>query len=240
MIKKFIELVRENRRNQKEIIRYAKELNWANVYHDSIRGKDWLEKLPLNVGRWGCNYAFFYVLNRILTDYAPKNILEMGLGESSKFVSSFLDKELLETKHLVIEQDEKFKSSFINNNKIHSKTVIQICPIKIGENKGYQTITYQNFDKIVNEKFDLYMVDGPTGSRNYSRFDLVKIAESLGPEDEFIIIVDDYQRIGERETVKCMTDIFKKNGIQFYELGFSGVKEILVVVTEKYKGVSTF
>ncbi len=44
MIKKFIELVRENRRNQKEIIRYAKELNWANVYHDSIRGKDWLEK----------------------------------------------------------------------------------------------------------------------------------------------------------------------------------------------------
>jgi len=174
MIKKFIEIVRENRRNQKEIIRYSKELNWANVYHDSIRGKDWLEKLPLNVGRWGCNYAFFYVLNRILTDYAPKNILEMGLGESSKFVSSFLDKKLLETKHVVIEQDEKFKSSYINNNKIHPKTVIKVCPIKIEENKGYQTITYQNFDQIVNKKFDLYLVDGPTGTGNYSRYDLVK------------------------------------------------------------------
>lgn len=193
--------------------------------------KDWLEKLPLNVERWGYNYAFFYVLNRILTDYALKNILEMGLGESSKFVSSFLDVELLETKHVVIEPDEKFKGLYLSNNKIHPRSVIKVCPIKIEEYKGYQTITYNNFD--------LNLVDGPTGSSNYSRYDLVKIAENLDLEDEFIL-VDDYPRIGEQEPVKCMTDIFKKKGIQFYKISFSGVKQFLVVITQKYKGISTF
>ncbi len=84
------------------------------------------------------------------------------------------------------------------------------------------------------------MVDGPTGTRNYSRYDFVKIAESLDAEDEFIIIVNDYKRIREQETVKCMTDIFKNKGIQSYEIGFSGLKQFLVIATEKYKGISIF
>ena len=31
--------------------------------------KEWLEKTPLNIGRWAGNYAFFYVLNGF---YRPK------------------------------------------------------------------------------------------------------------------------------------------------------------------------
>ena len=35
----------------KENLLQTKELEWAHIYHDSIRGKEWLENLPLNVGR---------------------------------------------------------------------------------------------------------------------------------------------------------------------------------------------
>lgn len=35
------------------------ELTWANVYHDSISHKPWLQALGLNVGRWAGGYSFF-------------------------------------------------------------------------------------------------------------------------------------------------------------------------------------
>ena len=44
---------------------HTKEIEWAHIYHDSIRGKKPIEELGLNIGRWAGNYSFFYVLNRI-------------------------------------------------------------------------------------------------------------------------------------------------------------------------------
>src|SRR5688572_19322082 len=120
MVRKFLELIRENRRNQKEILRYSKEIYWASIYRDSIKGKDWLENMPLNVGRWGCDYAFFYLMNRILSDFSPKLILELGLGESSKFISSFLNRELPDSQHFVLEQDENWKELYLKNNQMFS------------------------------------------------------------------------------------------------------------------------
>jgi hypothetical protein len=90
MISKIKALIKENRNNHLMNSMLLKDLEWANIYRDSIRGKEWLEKLPLNVGRAAVNYNFFYVLNRILNDYKPNRILEFGLGESSKFISTYI------------------------------------------------------------------------------------------------------------------------------------------------------
>jgi hypothetical protein len=38
---------------------WLKELDWANVYHDSIRGKSYIENLSLNIGRWLVITLFF-------------------------------------------------------------------------------------------------------------------------------------------------------------------------------------
>ena len=108
------------KKDKKDNIAYLKELHWAHIYHDSIRGKVWLENQPLNIGRWAGNYAFFYLLNRILSDVKPKSILEFGLGESTKFISCFLKNELTETKHIVVENDKKWIEFFNFNYKIKS------------------------------------------------------------------------------------------------------------------------
>jgi len=84
MIKKIKELIKENRANNNKIYLQTKELEWANIFHDSIRGKKHIDDLGLNIGRWAGSYPFFYVLNRILSDYCPSSILEFGLAESSK------------------------------------------------------------------------------------------------------------------------------------------------------------
>lgn len=240
MIKKIIELIRENRRNQKEIIRYSRELNWANIFHDSIKGKEWLDGLSLNVGRWGSNYAFFYIINRILTDFRPTTILEFGLGESTKFISLFLEAKNQSCRHLVLEQDENWRNTYLKNNKIYAPSEIKICGVREVKFKGYKTFRINNLDEILVDKFDLYVIDGPIGSKHYSRYDLMNIAESLHAGDEFIIIIDDYQRIGEKETVEVMMQIFEKKKLKVYKIGFSGIKELLVITTSKYKYISTF
>src|SRR5688500_5133211 len=82
------------------------ELEWAHIFHDTIKDKKWLRNLGISPGRWAGNYSFLYVLVKILSEYKPKKIIEFGLGESSKIVSSFLNNELQNSTHLIVEQDE--------------------------------------------------------------------------------------------------------------------------------------
>ena len=46
---------------QKQNLLLTQELEWAHVFHDSIKGKPWLENLSLNIGRWAGSYSFFYI-----------------------------------------------------------------------------------------------------------------------------------------------------------------------------------
>ncbi len=132
-IKKFLGI---DYRNQ--ILRYNMELRWAHVYHDSIRDKEYMSKLPLNIGRWAGSYAFFYVLNRILSDYKPKEILELGLGESSKVISTYLDNYLIESSHTIIEQDDSWKDSFNERFKLSTRSNIHILPLQKKNVKGFE------------------------------------------------------------------------------------------------------
>lgn len=235
ILKRINALIQENRDNQNKIYLQTQELEWASVYHDSIRGNKWLEELPLNIGRWAGNYSFFYVLNRILKDFKPKSILELGLGESTKFISTYLDNYLTNTNHLVIEQDENWKNLFVNNFKLSQNSKILISPLMKMEIKGFETNLYQNLDQITSEEYDLYLVDGPLGSANYSRYDIVLLAGQFKSEDQFIIVIDDYDRQGERETVMDLRRVLKKRNILFFENVYTGNKSVMVIATENYK-----
>jgi hypothetical protein len=240
MIKKIKNLIQESKDNQNKILQQVHELEWAQVYHDSIRGKKWLEDLPLNIGRWAGNYSFFYVLNRILNDYKPKSILELGLGESTKFISTYLNHYLVDSKHLVIEQDENWKNIFTERFSLSPYTEIVICPLDKVIVKGFETNSYQNLGLMITKKFDLYLVDGPFGSSRYSRYDIMSIADSFNPQDQFIIIMDDYNRKGEKDTVADLLILLKRKGINIFYNSYSGNKSVFVIVTEKYKFATSF
>lgn len=239
MMKKIRRLIVENRLLHKKNNRLLRELDWSNVYHDSIRGKIWLEGLPLNIGRWAGSYSFFYILNRILNDFKPNKILELGLGESSKFISAYMDNYLLESKHLIIEQDNAWKDIFENSFKLSLKSKIKICPLEIKQIHGHQVKSYGNFDKVILNKFDLYIIDGPHGSENFSRFEIVRLMEVAKENDEFVIVFDDYQRKGEQQTINVLLELFKSKNIKIYQNSYFGNKTVHVIGTEKYKYIQT-
>lgn len=217
-----------------------KELEWAHIYHDSIRGKKWLQDLPINVGRWAGNYSFFYVLSRILAEYYPKSIIEFGLGESSKMISTYIDNYLKESQHLIIEQSQEWADAFNTNFRLSDNSKIKVFNMLVKQVKGKYTNGYEGIEKLKNEKFDLYIVDGPFGSKNYSRYDIVSLVSTLTSDDEFIIIIDDYQRKGEQQTTEDIDEIFKSKNICIHKKVYEGNKSSIVLATNKYKFAASF
>jgi hypothetical protein len=236
-MKKFIKLIYYKIFPKKIYMNQLKEIEWANVYSDSIRGKENLESLSLNIGRWAGNYSFFYILNRILSDFKIKAILEFGLGESSKFISKSIENYNHDCKHIVIEHNsdwiEHFNSIFkLNTNSKIVKSILG--EIKI---KNHISYSYIDLDKIidVNDRYDLYIIDGPFGSDRYSRFDIIKFINNFKVNDEFIILFDDVNRKGESDSVNEILKILRQKGIIIYTNIYIGNKSNMIIATEKYK-----
>ncbi|MBW4360362.1 hypothetical protein [Flavobacterium taihuense] len=242
MINKIKSIINEFRVNNKqirlklsELESQNRELEWAHIYHDSIRGKKWIEELPLNVGRWAGNYSFFYVLNRILSDYMPEKILDLGLGESSKFISAYIENYLFESSHIIVEQDKNWIDSFQERFKLSTNSKIIHCPIAVKEVNGFNVKLYQDFNEKIIEKFDLYIIDGPFGSERFSRYDIISLVERITEDDQFIIIMDDTDRKGERDTLNEIKKLLSSKEINYYIGEYTGNKIVTIIASEKYK-----
>lgn len=231
-------LFRKSKQDYDSISDDLSELLWANIYHDTINGKNWLKNVSISPYDMAINYSMLYLLTRLFSDFNIVNILEFGLGQSSKFINAYLNDCENEILHEVIEHDIEWINFFIC--KLNSKSKIIKLNI-ISEKFQNQTIqTYDNLLNIIKPNYDLYLIDGPNGLPNYSRFDICKIAENFNKDDQFIIIMDDYQRPGEKETIEVLKSILSRKNIMYNFKIFKGNKAQFLLVTEKYKFAMTF
>jgi hypothetical protein len=228
-------LLKESVRFQAESLSLSREIEWAHIYHDSIRGKDFIQNLGLNVGRWAGNYSFFYILNRILSDYRPKRILDLGLGESSKFISTYLTNYLTDSHHTIVEQNLDWIKVFSERFLLCERSRIIHCPMIETQLNGFPTLSYQNFEEKVTGEFDLFIVDGPFGSDRFSRFDIVSLVKKFEKGKEFILIVDDSHREGEQDTVLELCSILSTKEIEYFRGDYAGVKQNTILATGKYR-----
>jgi hypothetical protein len=215
------------------------ELLWANIFHDSIKGT-WADKQALNIGRWAGNYSFFYILFRILNDYKPKNVLEFGLGESTKLISKYIASNTVFGKHVIIEQDKNWRDIYLNNNILPENSSIKVMPIIQKTHKGMIYDGYKNIDVLESSNFDFYLIDGPFGSENFSRFDIYTILKENTLSDDFIILFDDYHRLGEKQTVYEVLELLESKNIKVFTKSYTGIKSVFVIATQKYKYATSF
>ncbi|TXE05839.1 hypothetical protein ES711_14845 [Gelidibacter salicanalis] len=239
MIKRIKALIQENRISHKNTRLLLQEQNWAHVFHDSIRGVDYLENLPLNIGRYAGGYAFFYLLHRILRDHKPKSILEFGLGESSKFVSTYINNYLPQTTYLIIEHNQEWLDVFNSQFQLPVTTQVAICPLILKDVKGYESNHYQNLKTVISQPYNLYIIDGPNGSERYSRYDIIETILRLGKSDDFIILLDDCNRKGEQDTLKDILKYFKTENIKVHYGTYQGQKTVVVIASAKYQFINS-
>lgn len=211
---------------------------WSSVFNSATTGSEWFSNKPLNVGRWAANYSFLYILFRTLNEIKPENILELGLGETTKMIQAYKERHNQHAFCCSIEQSRKWIEQKRRNGISSQSIEIKQVNVKQIHVKGFESLAYDELPKALRntrKKFDLVIIDGPWGSDNYSRYNIIElVAEKLLNED-FIIIFDDVDRIGEQQTLDDLQLALKENAYHF-TIGFLyGAKSQAIIASEKYE-----
>ena len=207
------------------------ELIYAKVWDDTKRGLSWCDRLlSLSPGRYAVGYNYLYVMTRILNDCKPKNVLDIGLGISSSLINTYFTGMNMGG-HTIVEHNKEWISFYGQSHKLH-KNVEFISPeIICAKKKGYNHFQYGGFrDKVKEKKYDLISVDAPYGSRHNSRSDIVGVIPDILC-DSFVIVFDDANRKGEKETIKFLEGKLSKNGISYKERIYKGNSYVAVIAS---------
>lgn len=219
------------------IRRKADENIWATTWHDIIKESQWLSDQMFAPGRWAVGYQYLYVLYRVLNEFNPNSILELGLGQSTKMISQYVEYSK-ETRHIVVEHDIEWEQFYKNKNSICDRTTIEHLDLgKEQFNDDKEVIVYKDFkNTFQNEKFDFISIDAPFGGEaiKYARIDILKIIPQC-LEDRFVIMVDDYNRSGEKEMVQELCRILHENSVEYHCGLYSGAKDCFIIVSKNYK-----
>lgn len=223
---------------QDKIELLVKENYWANVFNSAVRGCSWFDGIQLNVGRWAGNYTLFYILFRILNEIKPPNVLELGLGETTKMIQAYKRLHNLEGTCISIEQNQEWIDFRLQ--KDISKDFIKLIHVPaINLNVyGVSTLIYEGLNRRLSAldlTFNLILVDGPWGSTSYSRYNIVELIEDDLLHDDYIIIVDDYNRNGEQQTVTEIKSKLLSKEKKFIFGEYAGEKTVAIIASEKYK-----
>lgn len=190
----------------------------------------------ISPGRWAVGYNYVYVLARVLNETEPHRILDMGLGISSSLISRYIDyKNFEDSEHIITEHDQEWIHFWTKNNQLsaHSRIAKQELENKIKD--GHRYFAYADLKKDLNgKKFSFISIDAPFGSDKYSRRDILEFLPDILDED-FVIMMDDTERQGEKNTIRELQAILKISGIR-YEIGwYDGMSDCCIIVSPKNK-----
>lgn len=208
------------------------ELIYANYFHDTIKHSKWFDE-PLSLGAGAIGYNFAYILYRAIDAIKPTNILELGLGQSTKIIGSYA-KHFKGIEHHVVEHDPEWINFFTRNYTISPTTTVHLLENYKRTFNKTKLNAYKNFEKeFANQKFDLIAIDGPIGSRQeYSRMDILEILPKC-LKAQFVIILDDCNRIGEQRTINLIEKKLKESNIDYQSsYHYKGMTDVYVCASK--------
>lgn len=192
------------RRQAADSARHASEAVWAQIFNNTISESLWLKDKTFSPGRWAVGYPYLYVMYRVLNETRPKRILELGLGQSTRMIAQYAA-AFQDVEHIVVEHDPEWVEFFCNDFPIPKNTKVVMLEREMVPYKEADAVrVFKGFkETFQGQKFDFISVDAPLGGdmKQYARIDVLNlIPDGLG--ENFVIMVDDCNRIGETNTVK--------------------------------------
>lgn len=195
------------------IKRISREVEYAEIYHDSIKNTIY-EDLDLSLSSGAIGYPYAYIMFRILNEIKPKKILETGLGQSSKMITLYANNDN-KVRYDVVEHDKNWIEFFKHNHDTSKFQHFHLLPNYKRKYNGCEVNAYKGFKKeFEGKKFDFISIDGPVGvGLEYSRIDILDIIPDC-LEKQFVILIDDCERIGEQRTIELLVEKIEKAGIE--------------------------
>ena len=174
-------------------------------------------------------------MTRILNEMRPDSVLDLGLGISSTLISHYFN-ALGESvsQHIIAEHDDDWIDFYMKRHSLsrYSKIVKQKL-IKKPANKG-SYFAYNDLRKdIMGKKFDVISIDAPFGGSRtgYDRRDIIEVVPAI-LKDSFVIVVDDYNREGEKRTIHDMREKLQKEGIKTHGGEYIGQSCVYVLASK--------
>lgn len=213
--------------------RKAAESVWAQVFNNAIIGCDWLYGRPLSPGRSAAGYPLLFAMFHALNQIKPKSILELGLGQSTIMLSRYSTTHP-GTMHFVAEPDYDWISFFQNEYTLSYPTRILQMPTEPVSYRNVDGIrAFKNFDKgFAGQRFDLIVIDAPFDiSTQYARIDVLRMMPAC-LNDNFVIIIDDVEQDGVKNTVLEMENCLKNANIPYAKGIYSGEKDCVLLTSQ--------
>lgn len=229
--------VEKLKNRQEEIFGMEQEILSALKFNDTVVESQWLLHKSFSPGEAAVSYAFLYTLYRVLSSVKPDKVLEFGLGQSSKMVHQYA--HFYNKQAITVEHDKEWVDFFMLGKEGEYPVNVKILDLETIEYKGEKVLSYKNCkNTFQGEKFDLIIVDGPfgflTGYNKYSRPQIIDLVQG-NINNDFIIIVDDYNREGEKNTVKEIFGYFEKNHITYVSREYKSNKSHILITTPNLK-----
>ena len=146
-----------------------------------------------------------------------------------------------------MESDKDWIENFSKNLEITDNIQIVNLNVETFEYNNTINLRFTDIDQIVeSEKYDLIIIDAPRGFMekdgknellDYSRANIWQLIPS-NLADDFIIIMDDYERKGERNTMNHAKELLKENNKEIFSYTAKGLKTQHAIFTEKYRFIS--
>lgn len=225
---------KEDSRSTTELKRKVQELEWAVIFQDSIKNS-WLDPVGLSLGRWAIGYPFAYILFRTLEAQKPLNILELGLGESTKIILSYKKQSPNPVKHSVVEACKEWLDFFQRSNaELVGDTELVHLEYQFSNFRNFNGVrVFTDFEeKFKNNKYDLICIDAPLGGdmKEICRVDILSIIPN-SLNSTFVILLDDFNRQTEKNLAKLIFEELDKNQIAYVSGTYDGEKSSLLIAS---------
>jgi hypothetical protein len=169
------------------------------------------------------NYSLLYSIFRIAKELRPSSVLDIGAGQSSVLWSRLVDLGWVR-KLLTVEDNERWAETI----RAQVRTEVLCSPLSRQAIDGRQVMSYDWSKVGLHGPFDVVVCDGPRGVPRYSRYGVVSLLEK-SLSDDFVVVVDDAERVGERDTVHALVQSLSRLGRTF-ELGIVKARKSQILI----------
>lgn len=213
-----------------------KEILYIELFKTLRSELGWLKTEIIPIGG-AIDFKLAYLLLRLLKDFKFKKIIEFGAGQSTYIIHDYLSVNNINA--FTIENNKFWYSKIQKEIKNRNHQVIHSELLEIKNTELDNFYWYNSNDLPKNNRFDFFLIDGPLGTKKYSRVGFIDFFLENKSTD-FIIVMDDLQRVGELQTFIFLLKKLETKNIKYHYKLIHGFKSLGIIFTSKYSQIKFY
>lgn len=212
------------------------EILYSNIFFNLVNNCEWIKKKDFVPVNSAANCSLLLTLFSVLEYMNPQNILELGMGQTSKLTTQYVNNKNADARLHIVEHDEKWLNYFSKQLNLASNVFIYKQDLTSFFYNGSESTKYDGLLNVISEeKFDLIIVDGPIGYKQlYPRTNVLELIPN-NIADDFVVLLDDVQRIGEKNTLSLFLKKLKEFNILYDQKIKQSTKDLAIITSQGMK-----